>query len=65
MNSRIVLFRLSIVERQHLETIAKQRGETLSEVVRDALYASYRLGSLSACSLTIAHPEPGCNTPRT
>jgi hypothetical protein len=65
MNSKVVLFRLSIAERQHLETIAKQRGETLSEVVRDALYASYRLGSLSACSLTVSPSLPNCNTPRT
>lgn len=61
MNSRIVLFRLSLAEHEQLAKVADHRGETVSEAIREALYAKYRIGSLALPPSN----QGDCNTPRT
>jgi hypothetical protein len=65
VNSRVVLFRLSLAEHAQLRTIAEREGDTVSEVIRDALYRRYGIGSVSAASLVAASAHGDCNTPRT
>jgi hypothetical protein len=65
MNSRQVRFRLSLVEHHQLEERARNEGETVSDLIREALYQRYRIGSFAACSVVASTAQPpSCNTPR-
>ena len=66
MNSRNVIFRLTPAEWEQLRARAESEGDTVSELIRDALYARYGIGSLTVgSSMTQPATYPGCNAPRT
>lgn len=64
MNTNIVRFRLSHAEHQQLRDIAQREGESVSELVREALYRRYHIGSLTASSVVAATIYDGCGTPQ-
>lgn len=64
MNSRVLRFRLSDAEYEQLQQRAAQDEETVSGVIREALYAKYGIGSLSVSSATCPPSHSGCRTPQ-
>jgi hypothetical protein len=64
MNSRVLRFRLSDAEYVQLQQRAAQDEETVSGVIREALYAKYGIGSLSTSSIVAEPSSHGCRTPR-
>lgn len=64
MNSRVLRFRLSDAEYEQLQQRAQREEETVSGVIREALYAKYGIGSLSASSIVQPSAPPGCRTPQ-
>lgn len=63
MNSRIVTFRFRLSDEEHRQLLerAQREGDTVSELIREALYRRYGIGSMCVPE-TISN---GCTTPRT
>jgi len=64
VNSRVLRFRLSTLEYEQLQQRAQQDEETVSGVIREALYAKYGIGSLSASSIVAPSTQHSCRTPQ-